>query len=245
MPDAAELQGGIRTAKAIKEFPDAWKAIDYAATHVYDFQSFFENPDGYDERARQFKEATSDKPFLASEFTVNRSAYQTNSYRVAFAMAQLYHKTMAILDAQSIQYCWTLLDVEEPTFGGSRSLFVPDRENGYLPKASSFELRTYGAYTRRLREGMVRVEAASGDPNLLVTAYEGEAGKRTAILINRSTAPRTVRIDWPGAPFTFMELTSPYVGSSVQHTVPSQLTIQPGEIVTLSNVELLKVPRVQ
>lgn len=34
-------------------------------------------------------------------------------------------------------YCWLLLDVEQPTFGGSRSLLVPDRSRGEIPVASS------------------------------------------------------------------------------------------------------------
>jgi O-glycosyl hydrolase len=245
MPDRSYLHEGIRAARSIAASPAAWKAIDYAATHVYDFQDFFENPDGYDERARQFRESIGDKPFLATEFTVNRAQYQSRSYRIAFAMAQLYHKSMAIMNAQSLLYCWTLLDVEQPSFGASRSLFVPDRENGYVPKPSSFELRTYGAFSRRLREGMMRLEAVSTDPELLVTAYEGSAGARTAILINRSTAPRRILIDWPGNPFTVLEVAGPYAGNAIARPFPDSLVVQPGEIVTLSNVPLLEGSAVQ
>ena len=240
MPDASSLTEGISAAQSISGFPDAWKDIDYAASHLYDYQGFFENPDGYDGRMRQFRDLIGTKPFLATEFTVNHPSYQSGSYRIAFAMAQLYHKTMTILDAETLLYCWTLLDVEQPSFGASRSLFVPDHENGYVPKPSSFQLRTYGAFSRRLREGMVRVETESSDPGLLVSAYEGPAGNRTAIVINSSTAPRSIRIDWPGSPFTVLEVSGPYAANEVHKSIHNPLIIQPGEIMTLSNVPLLQ-----
>jgi len=238
MPDATTLAVGTTTAKTLANLPEAWKDLDYAASHVYDFQSFFENPDGYDEVMHAYKASIGSKLFLATEFAVNRPAYQSGSYRVAFAMAQLYHKTMTILDAQAMLYCWTLLDVEEPTFGASRSLFIPDRDYGNVPKPSSYQLRTYGAFSRRLREGMVRVDADSGDPDLLVSAYEGPSSARTAIVLNRSTVPRRVRFDWPGSRFTVVEVSSPYAANTVRRPVSSEMSIQPGEIMTLSNVPL-------
>ena len=238
MPDATGLAVGVTTAKTIVSVPEAWKDIDYAASHVYDFQSFMENPDGYDELMHQYRDSIGLKPFLGTEFAVNRPAYQSSSYRVAFAMAQLYHKTMTILDAEALLYCWTLLDVEERTFGGSRSLFVPDRDYGNVPKPSSYQLRTYGAFSRRLREGMVRVEADSGDPDLLASAYQGPSSARTAIVLNRSTVPHRIRIDWPGSTFTVIEVSSPYAANAVSKPMPRELVIQPGEILTLSNVAL-------
>ncbi len=238
MPDATSLSVGVNTAKTLTAMPDAWAAIDYAASHVYDFQSFFEHPDGYDDVMRQFHQAVGAKPFLATEFAVNRPAYQTGSYRAAFAMAQLYHKTLTILDAETLLYCWTLLDVEQPSFGATRSLFIPGRDNGYLPRASSFQLRTYGAFSRRLREGMVRVETHSTDPELLSTAFEGPNGLRTAIVINRSTAPRSLQVDWPGGRFTVLEVASPYSPNQAVKLPPGPVLVQPGEIVTLSNVPL-------
>jgi hypothetical protein len=153
-------------------------------------------------------------------------------------MAQLYHKTMTILDAEAMLYCWTLLDVEEPTFGASRSLFVPDRDDGNIPKPSSYQLRTYGAFSRRLREGMVRVDAESGDPDIEVSAYEGSAGARTAIVLNRSTLPSRIQIQWPGSPFTVLEIASPYAANEVRTVSPKEMVVQPGEIMTLSNVPL-------
>jgi O-glycosyl hydrolase len=238
MPDNSNLKGGIATARAIQRSPEAWKTIDYAATHVYDFQSFFQDPDGYDATAREWKDLVGDKPFLSTELTVNNSAYQSRAYRVAFAQAQLYHKNMALMDAKALIYCWTLLDIEQPSFGPTRSLFVPDRANGYVPAPAGYTLRAFGAFSRRLREGMVRVDAASANPDLLATAYVGKTGEKTAILINRATSPQRVHLDWPGAAFTAMEVASPYQANAVIAPVPKSIAIQPGEVVTLSSVPL-------
>jgi hypothetical protein len=238
MPDNGRLQGGIETLKAIQLAPEAWRAIDYAATHVYDFQDFFEDPDGYDSRISEWRRLASDKPFLSTELTVNSSAYQSRSYRVAFAQAQLYHKNMALMNAAALIYCWTLLDAEQPSFTATRSLFAVDRSAGFVPVASSYQLRTFGAYSRRLREGMVRVDAESPGSNLLATAFEGDGGRRTVVLLNRSTAPQSVRVEWPGASFTERESASPYSANRASKANGGAVLVQPGEIVTLSNVSV-------
>jgi O-glycosyl hydrolase len=238
LPDNSNLKGGIATLRAIQQSPEAWKAIDYAATHVYDFQRFFEDPDGYDALVREWKDLAGAKPFLSTEFTVNHAAYQSSSYRTAFAQAQLYHKNMAMMDASALIYCWTLLDVEEPSFGATRSLFVPDRSRGWTPAASSYQARVFGAFSRRLREGMVRVDAVSDRADLLVTAYEGKAGARTAIAINRSTAPLYLSLDWAGPAITTAEIVSSYEENAPRRGVKLPITLQPGEIVTLTNVPL-------
>jgi O-glycosyl hydrolase len=241
MPDHSRLDGAIRTASAIKQSPKAWGALDFAATHLYDYQSFFQDPDGYDARIQTWKETVGDKPFLSTEFTVNDSAYQSRSYRTAFAQAQLYHKNMAIMNASALLYCWTILDVEQPSFGATRSLFVPDRSNNYQPAPSSYQLRVFGAFSRRVREGMTRVDAASTNTDLLVTAYSGAGAKRTVILVNRSTSPHQVSVDWPGAAFAEQELVSPYHANYVTVAAPGPVTVRPGELMVLSNVPLRQV----
>jgi hypothetical protein len=161
---------------------------------------------------------------------------------VAFAQAQLYHKNMAQMDAQALIYCWTLLDIEQPSFGPTRALFVTDRANGNVPIPAGYTLRTFGAFSRRLKEGMTRLGARSDNPDLLATVYAGTAGEKTAILINRSTAPQRVRLDWPGGAFTAMEVASASQGNTVTTPAPKQVVVQPGEIVTLTNVPLGRLP---
>jgi hypothetical protein len=109
-----------------------------------------------------------------------------------------------------------------------------DRSVGFVPVASSYQLRVFGAFSRRLRENMVRVDAETESRDVLPTAYEGEGGRRTMVLINQSTAPQAVRIAWPGAAFTDREMVSPYSPNLVAPAEAGPVLIQPGEIVTLS-----------
>jgi len=144
MADASYMFLGIDRAKALSKNSEAWRAIDFSAVHEYDFQEFIANPDLYDARMKAMHDAAAGKPFLATEICINDPHYQEPSYRIAFALAQLYHKNLTELDAEALMYCWLLLDVEQPTFAGSRSLLAPDRTHGWAPAASSFQLRVLG-----------------------------------------------------------------------------------------------------
>lgn len=237
MPDNSSLEGGIETARAIRKSAEAWKTIDFAATHLYDFQNFLEDPDAYDARIAEWKSLV-EKPFFSTELCVNHSPFQTRSYRIAFSMAQLYHKNMALMDATGLAYCWTLLDVEQPSFVATRSLFAVTRADGFVPSPSSYQLRAFGAFSRHLREGMMRVGAESSHPDLLASAYTGKDGWRTLILLNRATAPLTIRLDWADARFRQLEMVSPYRANEIMKQIPAPLVLAPGEITTLSSVPL-------
>jgi hypothetical protein len=247
MHNASSLSGGVAAGKAFREDPAVWKTIDYAASNLYDFQNNFHDPDAYDARLTQLREATAGKPFFAVELCVNNGEYQTRSYRVALAMGQLYHKVLTQLDACGVMYCWTLLNVAQPSYGWTRTLLVPDPEHGMKPVASAHHLRVFGAYSRRVREGMHRVKAASSNPNLLVTAFSGAQGASTLVLLNRSTAVQKVAVKWPGARFLYLETASPryenHVAPSPQPAGASlEVLVDPGAFVTLTNVELGKAP---
>jgi len=234
MADASFMYMGIDRAKRLQHDPAVWKAIDFTATHEYDYQEFFANPDMYDQRLRAMRAASGDKSFLATEICVNDPHYQEPSYRVAFNVGQLYHKNLTVLDAAGIMYCWLLLDVEQPTFGASRSLLVADKSRGNIPVASSFELRVLGAFSRHILRGMHRVEATSDNPDLLASAFEGE-GKSTLVVMNRSTLPQHLRINWSGKKWVQIERTSPYLENALTTQVSREEIIQPGEIVVLSS----------
>jgi hypothetical protein len=116
------------------------------------------------------------------------------------------------------------------------------------PVAASHQLRVFGAYTRRLRAGMKRVKVVSSDPHLLVTAFNGAGGEKTLILLNRSTLARKVQVKWQSAAFRYMETVSPRQENSAQAS-PQQhpgaaleVLVEPGAIVTLTNVGLGQVP---
>jgi hypothetical protein len=243
MHNAAFSTGGVAAAKAFRQDAAVWKTIDYAASNLYDYQGFFHDPDGFDSRLAQLREATGDKPFFAVELCVNSGEFQTRAYRVALAMGQLYHKVLTQLDACGVMYCWTLLNVVQPSYGWTRTLLVPDPEHGLEPVASSHQLRVFGAYSRRVRAGMWRVKAASSNAHLLATAFSGAGGQSTFILLNRSSVAQKVAVKWPGARFRYLETASPRQENSVEPSprpaaAGLEALVAPGAIVTLTNVEL-------
>jgi O-glycosyl hydrolase len=245
MADASYLYGGIERAKALSLDPDVWKLIDYAASHVYDYQQVMANPDLYDDLLAQMHAASDGKPYISTEICVNDPRYQMPSYRVALQVGQLYHKNLTILDSVALLYCWLILDVEQPTFGASRSLLVPDPFHGEAPAESSYELRVLGAYSRHILKGMVRVGATSTNPDLLASAFDDGKGGSALVMLNRSVAPQRVSIHWAGRAWQQVERTSPYLDNA--DSIPASASaqeqvIQPGEILTLSTVVAPAVP---
>ena len=234
MADASYLYLGIERVKAMQKDPAAWGVIDYTAAHEYDYQEFFANPDMYDTRLLTMHAVSEGKPFLATEICINDPHYQELSYRIALNVGQLYQKNLTELDAETLLYCWLLLDVEQPSFGGSRSLLVPDRTRGNLPVASSFELRVLGAYSRHVLKGMVRVGTSSSNADLLTAAFE-DSTRSSLIVLNRSTSPQRLKVEWTGKHWEQMERTSQTLENAASTTVPPEVVVQPGEILTLSN----------
>jgi O-glycosyl hydrolase len=245
MSDSGSLSGGIKRAEKFRSSEEVWAATDYSASHMYDYQSFFTNPDQFDIRLMQWKDLTGDKPFLSTELCINNNKYQWPTYRVALMMGQLYHKNLVLADAVAVCYCWTLLNVVQPSYGWTRSLFVPDREHGFVPAASSHQLRVFGAYSRRIREGMFRVEAETDANDLLVSAFAADNSTGTVVLLNRSTKSRRVFVRWPDVKFTEMELVDPYYENDVRKAPDvrtdgtTEITVEAGALITLTNVPLL------
>jgi O-glycosyl hydrolase len=235
MADASYMFLGIDRTAELRKNPDAWKTIDYAAVHEYDFQEFLANPDLYDARMKQMHEAADGKPFLATEICINDPHYQEPSYRIAFAVAQLYHKNLTELDAVALMYCWLLLDVEQPTFAGSRSLLAPDRTRGWIPVPTSYQLRVMGAFSRHIVKGMQRVSADASDPDLLTTAF-ADGQHETLVVINRSATARELTVQGANHPWAEMERTGLEEENAVS-TVPAEVVVEPGEIVVLSTIK--------
>ena len=244
MNDNGSMTKGLDWLKRYHADAAAWQAIDYTATHQYDYQADFTKPDKFDATLRQWHESAGDKPFLSTELCINDNAWQLHSYRAAFQMAQQYHKTLTIADASAICYCWLLLDVEQQTFNWTRTLFAVDRENGSIPSVPSHQLRCYAAFSRHIRAGMIRVDAESDNTQLLASAYSGDSGKCTLVLINRSTKPMSVAVSWAGANFTMMERVSQTEPNLLEpfSRALSSIRIEPGEILTLTDVPLTTLP---
>ncbi len=244
-----QYSNGIGRAREFKSSKEVWDTLDYSATNMYDYQQFFNRPDDYDKYLRDFKNVNGDKPFLSVELCINHGRYQHPSYRLALMMGQLYHKNITIADAVSILYCYSLVNVNQQSFGWTRSLFVPDREHSFMPKPSSNQLRVFGAYSRRIKEGMVRVEAGTDSKDLFSSAFIGTKDKKTVVIFNRSTVPQNVRIKGFKRNFKFMEVVDPYNenvvldSSKLAGVNTPEVTVAPGAIVTLSTVPLGKLPR--
>jgi hypothetical protein len=234
MADASYMFYGVERARELRKDAAVWKAIDFTAVHEYDFQEFIANPEMYDARMRAMHEASAGKEFLATEICFNDPRYQEPSYRIALAAAQLYHKNLTELDAVALLYCWLLLDVEQPTFGGSRALVVPDRTEGWAPVPSSFELRVLGAYSRHILKGMQRIGVETDDRDLLTTAF-AEGQNETLVMVNRGTVALKVAVQGAARPWAEMERTGLEEGNAV-FSVPAEVVVQPGEIVVLSTV---------
>ncbi|MGC9224023.1 MAG: hypothetical protein ACP5E2_08855 [Terracidiphilus sp.] len=235
MADASFMSLGIERAAALRKNPEAWKALDYAAVHEYDFQEFIANPDLYDARMKQMHEAAGGKPFIATEICINDPHYQEPSYRIAFAVAQLYHKNLTELDAVALMYCWLLLDVEQPTFAGSRSLLAPDRTRGWIPVPTSYQLRVMGAFSRHILKGMKRIGVETADPDLLATAF-ADGKNKTLIVVNRSTTVRRLVVKGGSDSWAEMERTGIEEENAVS-AVPNEIEVAPGEIVVLSTIK--------
>ena len=235
MADASYMFKGIRRAYDLRKDPAAWRVIDYSATHEYDFQEFMANPDMYDARMKAMHEAVDGKPYLATEICFNDAHYQEPSYRIAFQAAQLYQKNLTILDAEAILYCWTLLDVEQPSFAGSRALIEPDRTKGWAPVPTSFELRVLGAYSRHVLKGMKRVGVSASDPDLLTTAFAG-GDNETLVMVNRGTVAQKITVSGAAHPWAEMERTGLEEPNEVS-AVPDQIVVKPGEIAVLSTIK--------
>ena len=74
-----------------------------------------------------------------------------------------------------------------------------------------------------------------------MTAFQDAAGKRTLILLNRSVREQKVALRWPGATFTTAETVDAQQENAVEAwSGGGDVSVGPGAIVTLTNVELGK-----
>lgn len=228
------LSGGIAAAKVFKEDPRVWDAIDYSASNMYDYQRFFMDPDGYDDRLKEFAEITKGKPFLSTELSINLPEYQIHSYRLAFQMGQLYYKNLTIVNASALMYCWTLLNNVQYSYDMTRSLFGVDESNGGIPASFGFQDRVFTSFSRKVMQGMHRVGVETTDEGLLAVAFYGNSDQeQTLILMNRSMVPIMLN-EKDIVDFRWKEITSQYFKNAVTENV-GNIAINPGEIITFFN----------
>jgi O-glycosyl hydrolase len=227
------LEKGLNALKGFSGNEQSWECIDYLACNMYDYQKYFRNPDAYDTIIAKWNSIAADvvneKPFLSTEISVNYSDYQSGSYAVALLMGELYHKNMTLMNASSLMYCWTLLNNVQQSYTASRSLFTIDETHNFMPAPSSYQLRVFGAYSRKLLPGYKRIDASSENKDLLVSAYEKDR-HIVLIMINRSTDPLKINLDKYN--FNKMELTNQYYQNQ-EMTINNELIIKGGDVITL------------
>jgi hypothetical protein len=229
--NSSNMTGSISAMKGFQKYPGVWEKLDYAASNLYDYQGSIFSPDNYDIKINEFNNLVGNKPFISTEICVNAGFLQTDAYKLAFSYGMLYHKNMALLNSVAIMYCWTLLDYTQPSFAATRTLFTLDHNNDMQPVASGFQLRTFGAFSRHILKGMKRVDVFQESSHLLVTAYAGKKSN-TMVILNPTTKPVELDIQWRNCRFKGMERTSSYLNNQYSE-VPNVIVIEPGEIVTL------------
>ena len=202
MGNASTVAAGVRRfIPAHQRSDEAWAMIDYAAVNMYDGVRIYHDLDAFRPTIQSFREGTADKPMLSPELSINAEELQHPGYAVAVAAAQLIHDNLTIADAAAVCWCWTLLDVEQPSYGWTRSLCVPDWSDGGRAVPSSRLMRVFCAWARYVREGMCRVEVNTGDLDLLATGFVDDQQRRTLVVINRSTMPRRIDLgEWSNLP---------------------------------------------
>ena len=239
MANAGNVAQALKRAPNYTQNPEVWKSIDYSASNKYDYQTYFTNPDGYDSTLIKWHQEIK-RPFLAVEICTNDAKYQTISYRLALAMGQLYQKNLALANSVLIGYCWNLINIEQPSFGQTRSLFVASPEQGFIAIPSSDQLRVFGAYSRRIKEGISRIETESSNKDLKVVAFKGTGNSATMVILSRSINPVELKINWANVEFSEMELTDPYSPNLVKPFRGKEVLVEPGAFFTITNVPLNK-----
>lgn len=238
MANSATIASGPRFIEAHRHDAGAWAMIDYAAVNQYDATPHYDDLDRYRPALAAFRAGTRDKDFLSPELSIIHPGMQHPGYAVALSAAQLIHDNLTVADARAVCWCWSLLDVEQPGYGWTRSLCVPDWSEGGMPKAGSRLLRVFASFSRFVRRGMRRIAVETGDPDLLATAWVAPGGERTLILINRGTAPRHLALgSW--SDLARWELTSP---SQANAAIAAVEVLEPGAILTGTDLEPLALP---
>jgi hypothetical protein len=80
---------------------------------------------------------------------------------------------------------------------------------------------------------MRRVEAKTANPDLLTAAFV-DGAKASLVVLNRSTTPEKLDVQWAGRRWSEIERTSLNSENETSTSVPAEIVVQPGEIVTLS-----------
>ena len=157
--------------------------LDAVAFHLYQY-GYYEIDAVADELAQVAASAPPGLPLWMTEFS-NTSGVGYGSWDEGLAQAQLIHT--AFVNGASMYVMWNLY---RPGGPGEALVVIPTTpgQSAYTVTPKYWTLRQF---TRFVRPGAQRIEAGSGDPELLVSAYRDPAsGAIAAVLINTASDAR-------------------------------------------------------
>jgi hypothetical protein len=232
--NAPYLKDGAEYLERFQKDQHTWDCVDYSASNMYDYQQHMTDMDSFDDIVNQWNAQRKGKTFLSTEICVNESSFQEDSYHIAFATGLLYHKNLVKMDAAAICYCWTLLDVTEPSYAYTRTLFTVDQQHGFVPAPGGYILRVFGSFSRHIMRGMRRVEMAGGNPDILCSAYLDDS-RQTFIFLNSGMTSCTLDLKnilndsstWNA------ELSDPYHENDSVALEGKRYPLAPGAILTV------------
>jgi hypothetical protein len=136
---------------------------------------------------------------------------------------------------------YVMWNLYRPGGPGEAAIVIPTTQgaHGYTVTPKYWTLRQYAKY---VRPGAARIEASSGDADLLVTAFRDDtAGKLVAVAINRAAAPRWAVFNGgnlSGAPEVVrtseLESGAPIAPDSVDRFADRSLLMPARSVATLS-----------
>ena len=237
MADAPYMYMAVDRAKVLQQNPEAWKDIDYTAAHEYDFQKNFTDPDKYDAVMSDMHQ-TSARQALPR----HRNLHQRRQIPGALLPHRPKHRPALPEKPHHPRRRGPHVLLAHPRHRATQLRWLPlpahPRQDEQLHAHS---LKLPATRPRRLQpprpKGMTRVSTTSNNPDLLTTAFE-DAHHATLIILNRSTTPQRLNIQWTAKHWTQVERTSQTAENATSAITPSDLIVEPGEILTLSNFEV-------
>ena len=232
--NASFLKEGLTYLERFQHSRQVWESMDYTASNMYDYQICFADLEEFLPVMRQFHEKSKGLPFLSTEIAVNHCPFQEDSYHLAFNLGVFYHYNLTVLNACALCYCWTLMDVTEPSYGFTRTLFTVDAAHGFLPVPSGYILRTFGAFSRHIQKNMRRIQVSCSVPGILCSGYSDGTDGYVYLFLNQNTRNcviQTDKLEGSGKGFQ-AELCDPYHENDA---VPCSAEIQlpAGALLTL------------
>jgi glucuronoarabinoxylan endo-1,4-beta-xylanase len=166
--------------------PEAWAAFDIFGVHEYDSQTAFPWPSDVNGGMRN-------KEVWVTEMSGRQywpEQGPSTDIGNAVAIAGWIHSALTVGEASA--WVWFFYE----------SYFLNDNQGlGIVKGGSSLAMRYYalGNYSKFVRPGFVAVEVAgNSNPDLLLSAYKGQAGELVVVAVNRSTSDVTLPISVVG-----------------------------------------------